>query len=69
MKCFDPRQIRQRNIKVIRGSGLKMIKEDNSIPRESTSDIDRKVDILQDKLRQQTLQPIKNKLKAIKIAF
>lgn len=71
MHCYLPNtmNISHKVIKPIYGLGFKNIKQDDVLPKESMNSIDKRVDTLQQKMRQVNLQPLKSKMKAIKISF
>lgn len=71
MKCYMPLDLRTstRIIKPMRGGRLFDIKRDEFMPKETMENIDKRVDTLQQKIRSVNLQPLKSKMKAIKISL
>lgn len=67
MKCFNSTMIRGKNVMGINGKGF--IKEDNNMSSCSINDIDKKIDVIQKKLQETKLNPIRSKLRTIKLSL
>ena len=67
MKCYKPSLVSGKNVYRITGKGF--LKEDNNMGAGSINDIDKKVDMIQQKLQNTKLQPLQKKLRTIKLAL